>query len=430
MRRLLSVFLCFTLLFHLTGCHRERDFSGTWVDSSEGSTFAIYVDGNVFTDNVSGVLRSCNIANGKMTYCSLAGDTIVTDLKFDGNNTVSLFMDTQWYTLTRGEPEPFTSTLLSRGDSPTGSAVSYTRLSMVGPEELGLYPNGVFDFGGLLSGVYSRSVDDSVLALYCNGDIQQIYVDVLYSTGEGSYVYGYPMEIDGTLYADAKYDNKVSEVPSGYTLDGSVSYNGGSVVFDFQPEGLCTKTVDNTYVVEYNYNVNSEGLITLGDSSGLLHEYDYLFFDHECGTVCRLVYKLSSWTAFLNGIISTGETASGADMGEYTVAAPAHDLISGALQCAFVGSNSPAYYDLAWEDSEYTATSVDTIKSELERIASEDIARREYELSRKTERERFLEQVRRQEEAEARARAEMDARAQAAIESSRSGQSSTWYDWE
>lgn len=415
-------------LLTLSGCSRQRQFVGSWKDVNEDYT--LYVDGSYIYDNISGQPMTYTRDRDGIVFVDTACDMVTTQLKFDGNNTVFLYINGRVREFERLKGEQTWSNLLNRDVEPGEFSRVFVRKSQTGPDFIDFSSNNLFTIQQgeqELEGAYMKSFDGFSVILYYVEEGRGLRTTTVLSSPGLDLLYGFELEKDGPLEVSAKRSSLTSDAPSGYLLDGIVGYQDSSTTFMFDMEGKCVKSSSNRDTVTYNYSVSSDGLITLGDEDGLLPEYDYMYYNVDSNSIYRVVFECSGWDEYLQQLL-VQPTEHDLDIAiSYSVSVPPTELIPTSLRD--IQQSNPAYVwgSLEAVDAEYTSAACNQIAVKTESILSDDMARREYERSLMSEKERFMMQVRDQEKAYQRARAEMDAKMQAIIAEHQSSSSTPNY---
>ena len=415
MKKVLSLSLL-TLLLVLSGCTRLRDFAGTWQDVN--SDYQIQVTDSGIRDNISGQEVSYVRDGNEVTYVDLSRDVITTQLVFDGNSKLYAYIGDEVREFRRIGDKEFSASILDQRQRPQGEHRTFTLKSRVGLQSVELYDNGAFLIqrdAQEVSGVYVQSATGRTLTLYSYTPQDTFDTSSLYLSSDQSQVYGYKLTPDGPLSVTVKRPNAASDTPSGYLLDGVVMYEDGSVRYTFTLDGKCTVVAQNTATIVYNYSIGPTGLIYLSDEGALLSEYDYMYYDYDSNAVYRVVLESSSWDEFVRQLTAKVSKPAVAKEVAYSVSTAPTRLLPITSGSPPDPNSSHIWSSLVVLDVQYIHKSCQQIAAELERIQSDDMARREYEWSLMTEQERFAQTVRNQEEAYRKARLEMDAKMQALI---------------
>lgn len=413
MKRLLYIV---SLLVLLSGCSLSRNLEGLWEDSASG--YKMYISEGAITDSVYKLPVKYSLADNRVQYTTYAGDIVYTGLRWEGSNTVSGYFGGQCRQMQRVDSGDIEDVMQENVTPCSAPVTTYERISAVGPQRVDLsdaYTFSVDATDSPVSGIYASTFDGSAVVLYYFDEAGLLTTEVLLSSPGSRELYGYVLAHDGGLIVTPKYSNVATLDPSGYSLDGIVQYADASVTFTFTPDGKCVARSSNAYQVVYNYSISATGLVTLSDEDGISGVCDYMFLDAERGELYRVVLKTSSWNDYVQQLTTSADVEYQETDVEYTVSSQSNALLYYALRDTYRGNLDVIWGQLGGDDAQYITSTSDKIATELERIAQEDMERREREQSLKSERERFLAQVQQREEEERRLRAELEARAQAAI---------------
>lgn len=439
MKKFVLIFLLLIFLF-TAGCRgEEHDILGTWEDVND-KTFKVVFDVNeTYTDSVYGVQLPCTPSeDGALLYNSAAGDVCYAPYSWKWGGNLMVEIGGMRRELRRVSSQNVTAKYEAINESAIAS--EYTLKSQLGVQSVLRVDdksNAEFElnFGStdddVSNAVMGKSAISTVshrLVFYFENGKE---FECFNLSESGTYITSLPLKSDGVLQSDVSYSNPSLAQRNGYTLDGTVLYDDGSIYYRFQSDGICIKTSYTGVSLEYNYYVDTEGLITLA-AKGALGSYDYMFLDVEDNIIYRLVYQRNSWQDYLSSMLYTESHSSDASTTECVVLPGPTPTSGGTALIANPLDNALGYCDLPSYEIEFTSTVLQQIQDIQDSIKEDDIARREYELSLLSEQERLAKQAREIQEERARLQALMDARVQAEIESGRGGTPSSkspdWWD--
>lgn len=387
-------------------------------------------------DSDYSLLLSYTPQEGNILYYAPAGDSYYAPVQWLRGGKVSLFIGGKQRELSPVESTKGMYDWLAEKSFEVKSATEHYTLQSPLDIEADLYLDSDYSFqysfgvSAPIVGKAAMTHDGKTLVLYHS---EGTSADVWRMSSGSLYAGASPMKADGELVATKSYHNTHLGQESGYVLDGTVYLDEGAVYFTFTEDSRCVKSVQGGASIEYSYYVDTDGLITLGASGGATHD-DYLYYDAEYNCIYRLVFKRDTWFDFVADLGAQLTDSMGNTEGANVscTGSPKVDPYS-ELAVAYPTENSILYEGLSGIDSSYTEETAEELQELWAKIAADDKARQEYELSLLSEREQLFKRAQALEEAQAQLKALMDARVQVEIESGKvtkptTNKDDTWLD--
>lgn len=328
-RAILRCLLLASLLMLLAGCSEitviSHDLTGTWKDT-EG--YMVSFDGaSKMSESLYGSPLQYQMKGDDLVYSWPDGFIRSTPVSFSLDGTVQFHINGKDRTFRKSkEVIPFFQggvDTIAKSETMLGK---YSLLSNLGmTSTLRLFDNQRFSFMYAPTSAdvdWSVSSDYVTLGLYADGGAENylyLYSDngstcqVMRQSPEGDYLA--LLSLGGNLSSVQKTFSSPTDW-RGYSIIGTLYDEQSNITFEFRDDSTAIKYLPDGSPITYAYYVDTEGLITLGCTEGVINK-DYLWLDAERGMVYRVVYSKDSWTNYMAQLsLQTKQLLSSEPLGE------------------------------------------------------------------------------------------------------------------
>lgn len=309
-------------LYLLSGCKMStvlsHDITGTWRDAS-GYTVRFAENGE-FTESIYGVPLKYKLEDTALVYTWPDGYMRSTRVAFgiDGSIEFNINNSTRRFYSNNDVIQYFQSSpsKIEQGD------ILRDRYVLKGSSrvksEIELYDSMRYRMTyrieedteevGQIIGLYADSGQGNYLYLYYEDGEK---CDRFKESESGTYLATYPMQ--GSLFSVEK-DFASPTVWRGYRITAQASDIVTGIQYEFNQDGTMLKYLPDGSRVNYSYFLDTEGLITLNCTDGILPK-DIMWVDINAGIIYRVVYERSGWANYLADLtrktVGTEETING-----------------------------------------------------------------------------------------------------------------------
>lgn len=271
--------------------------SGIWVDVDDPTYMLEFNADGTYRESIFNMDRPYKVSpDGEtLTIYTVGYDPVISKLYRNFGGHMILEVNGALREMRRADDK---TSYKYNNTKPSGSPVAVYNLLASFDEKvsLSLFSLNIFELetgDDLITGKFYEKDKDELLLFYEDG-LNQICDRLVY--WDNGWALG---DLESTLDVSVVKDNALTV--GGYSLSGLVTDVDSDVLYSFSNNGVCSRSDAAGNTVEFLYDVDVSGLITLVDKTNTGVEC-WLWYDSSAGVVYRYVFSRDSWSEYLTSI--------------------------------------------------------------------------------------------------------------------------------